>query len=206
MKKNKMMRIASALLVAVLLSTCAISGTFAKYTSTATVKATATVAKWDIEVEGTDIAVASAPTINFELAETWTDYNGTAETEVSNKLLAPGTKGSFNFAITNSSEVAAAYSIALTETLTNLPTGFEESKFPVEYSINGTDGWTADINTLSISGNLAIGGSATVTVYWRWQFLETTDANNIDTALGIQAQTAAPTVTVNAAITVAQVD
>ena len=33
MKKNTMMRIASVLLVAVLLSTCAISGTFAKYTS-----------------------------------------------------------------------------------------------------------------------------------------------------------------------------
>ena len=31
MKKNKMMRIASVLLVAVILTTCAISGTFAKY-------------------------------------------------------------------------------------------------------------------------------------------------------------------------------
>ena len=31
MKKNRMMRVASALLVAVLLTTCAISGTFAKY-------------------------------------------------------------------------------------------------------------------------------------------------------------------------------
>ena len=34
MKKNVMMRVASALLVAVLLSTCTISGTFAKYVTT----------------------------------------------------------------------------------------------------------------------------------------------------------------------------
>ena len=46
MKKNTMMRVASALLVAVLLTTCAISGTFAKYVSSAETSDTARVAKW----------------------------------------------------------------------------------------------------------------------------------------------------------------
>ena len=52
MKKNKMMRIASVLLVAVLLSTCAISGTFAKYVTTGTASDVARVAKWGVTIEG----------------------------------------------------------------------------------------------------------------------------------------------------------
>lgn len=47
MKKNTMMRIASCLLIAVLMTTCVISGTFAKYVSeTAAVSDTARVAEW----------------------------------------------------------------------------------------------------------------------------------------------------------------
>ena len=58
MKKNKMMRIASVLLVAVLISTCAISGTFAKYVTRAEGTDTARVAKWGIllTVEGSAFA------------------------------------------------------------------------------------------------------------------------------------------------------
>ncbi|MBQ4136543.1 MAG: hypothetical protein IJD67_00390 [Clostridia bacterium] len=206
MKKNKMMRIASVLLVAVLLSTCAISGTFANYTTTQTATATATVAKWDIEVDGTDIAVTSAPTITFDLAETWTDYDGSTETEVSNKLLAPGTAGSFDFKITNNSEVSAKYNVSLQESITNLPGTVAEGDFPVEYSTDNAH-WSKDITDAVASGNLAMeGGETTVTVYWRWQFLETDAANAIDTALGIQGQTAAPVVTITATITVEQVN
>lgn len=50
MKKNVMMRVASALLVAVLLTTCAISGTFAKYVTTSSANDTAKVAKWGVEI------------------------------------------------------------------------------------------------------------------------------------------------------------
>ena len=46
MRKNKFMRAASGLLVAVLLTTCVISGTFAKYTSTSTGTDSARVARW----------------------------------------------------------------------------------------------------------------------------------------------------------------
>ena len=49
MKKNKMMRIASVLLVAVLLSTCAIFGTFAKYTTSVTSQDSARVAYWGFQ-------------------------------------------------------------------------------------------------------------------------------------------------------------
>jgi len=54
MKKNTMLRIASILLVVTLLSTCVISGTFAKYVTKAEGKDQARVAKWGIlvSVEG----------------------------------------------------------------------------------------------------------------------------------------------------------
>ena len=50
MKKNKMMRIASILMVVTLLSTCAISGTFAKYVTKASGEDQARVAKWGVVV------------------------------------------------------------------------------------------------------------------------------------------------------------
>lgn len=50
MKKNKMLRIASILLVVTLLSTCVISGTFAKYVTKAEGEDQARVAKWGVVV------------------------------------------------------------------------------------------------------------------------------------------------------------
>lgn len=51
MKKNKMMRIAAVLLIVTLLSTCVISGTFAKYVAKADMEDSARVAKWGIKIE-----------------------------------------------------------------------------------------------------------------------------------------------------------
>ena len=60
MKKNKMMRIASVLLVAVLLSTCAISGTFAKYVTQVSGNDSARVARWGIKSDLTETSTFSA--------------------------------------------------------------------------------------------------------------------------------------------------
>ena len=51
MRNNRMMRAASALLVAVLLTTSTISGTFAKYVTEKEVSDTARVAKWGVEID-----------------------------------------------------------------------------------------------------------------------------------------------------------
>ena len=51
MKKNKFMRLASGLLVGTLLTTCAISGTFAKYTTQDDGNDSARVAKWGVELQ-----------------------------------------------------------------------------------------------------------------------------------------------------------
>ena len=55
MKKNKMMRLASGLLVAVLITTSTISGTFAKYVTTADAKDEARVAKFGVVITATVI-------------------------------------------------------------------------------------------------------------------------------------------------------
>ncbi len=91
MKKNVMMRVASALLVAVLLTTCAISGTFAKYTTSATGSDSARVAKWGFESVGT---VAINDLFNY------TD-SGVKNTDGTvDGLIAPGTTNTRSFAFT----------------------------------------------------------------------------------------------------------
>jgi len=53
MRKNRMMRLASALLILTMVTTCAISGTFAKYVTEAKTTDTARVAKWGVKVDVT---------------------------------------------------------------------------------------------------------------------------------------------------------
>ena len=110
MKKNTMMRLASGLLVAVLLSTCAISGTFAKYVTTADVEDTARVAKWGVTVTATGSLFETKYDNDGEIEK---DENGDdiAYTVVSSgteDVVAPGTAKAdgLTFSITGTPEVA----------------------------------------------------------------------------------------------------
>lgn len=90
MKKNVMMRAASALLVAVLLTTCTISGTFAKYTTSTTGTDSARVAYWGFDQ-------AAELTINlfdkeYDASKADKSVNG------AEKVIAPGTEKSTEFA------------------------------------------------------------------------------------------------------------
>ena len=164
MKKNKMMRIASVLLVAVLLSTCAISGTFAKYTSAGSVTATATLATWDIKLEGS--AIANDVAFNLVDTTTWTNTNetaGAAPTVTTDKI-APGTSGSGKVVLKNDSEVAAE--IVVTPDVIGKPTNMT-----ITYTYANTNG---DSGTVSGSGSttiaIGIGETVTITVNWEWPF------------------------------------
>ncbi len=99
MKKNKMMRAASALLVAVLLTTSVISGTFAKYVTSDDATATARVAKWGFEHTEFD----------FEDLFSATYDNVASENGVN--VIAPGTEGSTEiiFAPKNGAAPEVAY-------------------------------------------------------------------------------------------------
>ena len=205
MKKNKMMRLASLLLVCVLLTTSVISGTFAKYVSEASVTDTARVAVWDIELDLGDGA-AQMPyftdTVSVDLFSTAyaSDTDGvdgnTVVSANTDKVIAPGTKGSFSFSIQNKSEVTAKYQLEYALT--------KSADIPIEFSTDETT-WSTNIADLDVDfTNLAIGSDAVnVTVYWRWQFENGISTDEADTALGLLGT---DTVVVDVSIIAEQVD
>ena len=179
MKKNKMMRIASVLLVAVLLSTCAISGTFAKYTTTFTSSDTAKIATWDITVEDGD---ETTKTFTFDILETIFDADtgddaGATDNDVFAKRLAPGTKGSFTITVTNNSEVNATYAASLSYA----------DNLPITFTVTNPN------------GNLAMtNGTVDIVVNWVWPY----DSGNDEADMNL----AGTDLTVTATVVVTQVD
>ena len=111
MKKNTMMRVASALLVAVLLSTCAISGTFAKYVTAKEAVDTARVAKWGVTINVDNYSVFTNKYTKDDTTATFTgDYS--VESKAGDDVLAPGTSGTFaGIAITGTPEVAVEVAV-----------------------------------------------------------------------------------------------
>ena len=191
MKKNVMMRIASVLLVAVLLSTCVISGTFAKYTHTASSEDTARVAKWGFgaaEIDFEDLFLASY---------------GENIVEGSNEeaVIAPGTSGTagFRFALVediDKPEVAYTFSVSTGDSYnatvanTNIKWRLTTSAdAPTDWNANDT--WAnllADIVELSgdesgtkeygVEDNLPAIVNTTYYVHWNWAFNGDADMDN----------------------------
>ena len=194
-KKRKIV----ALLLCMALAITSIAGAaLAKYTTNVSANDTASVAKWHFEVNDVNMTPADGEAaMTFDLFNTIMDTDGaSAETDVKTDLIAPGTSGKFDVKIENLSEVNAVYSLDYSIENT--------SNVPLQFSLDGAD-WKSDINDLDVS-DVAIAmesGSDTVTVQWKWAF-DGDDA--ADTALGIAAQTAAPTVKVTCAATFTQVD
>ncbi|MBQ3193239.1 MAG: hypothetical protein IJB59_06700 [Oscillospiraceae bacterium] len=111
MKKNVMMRIASFLLVAVLISTSAISGTYAKYVTTGSGSDTARVAKWGVQISGMAsnlFATTYAKDSTTEIANTVT---------ATEKVVAPGTRNDegVTFSLTGEPEVAVKIDFVVTK-------------------------------------------------------------------------------------------
>lgn len=115
MKKNKMMRVASVLLVAVLLTTSVISGTFAKYVTSGEKGDSARVAKFGVVVTGSGSLFGTTyfkADTNTPGGANWDEYNEgkdvtTLTVESLDKVVAPGTKNDegLTFGITGTPEV-----------------------------------------------------------------------------------------------------
>ena len=114
MKKNTMMRVASALLVAVLLTTCAISSTFAKYVTTESGSDFARVAKWGVVIEAESFDLFTDKYAKDDATATFTGTYSVASSD-GKDVFAPGTKGTFaNIAITGTPEVAVDVAVVPT--------------------------------------------------------------------------------------------
>jgi hypothetical protein len=141
MKKNVMLKIASVLMVAVLLTTCAISSTFAKYVSTpANDSVEARAAKWGLAL------TAKAPTSGSTDADifkkVYADGSGNsivASVDNVTLLVAPGTSNKtadvFGFTVNGKPEVAVLLKADINVTLSNW-TANGEYYCPVDFYIN----------------------------------------------------------------------
>lgn len=221
MKKNKMMRAASILMVATLLTTSVISGTFAKYVTSGNASDSARVAKWGVTVTGDGEEI---------FAEKYTKNDNSftlnADTVVSTEdVVAPGTSGSMAaFTITGTPEVAVR--VAFTGTL-ELGDKWVDSTgvyyCPIEITVGdtnfkGTDYTTADLfenavnnKIASYSNNYAAGTDLSTidgdapAISWKWAFTGNDDVK--DTYLGDQAAAGnAATISLNVTVTVTQID
>ena len=216
MKKNKMMRLASGLLIAVLLTTCAIAGTFAKYVTSDTDSDSARVAKWGVEV---DVVIDGAFKTEYDIKTATTDLLGETITKsvvASNgdELVAPGTEGTLltKASISGSPEVA----VNITKVADLVLTGWEiDGAYYCPLIINGINGLdyaNAATFEAAVEASLAVNVNCQAnanlaqdtTVAWSWPF-SVNEANDIkDTKLGNLAN--APTVSFTYKITVTQID
>lgn len=192
------MRAASGLLVAVLLSTCAISGTFAKYTTSVSSSDSARVATWGFDESSIDLA---------NLFQTAYDGNvqGTAD------VIAPGTKNSATFKFSyNGQETKpeVAYKFTVDTQGSTIDKDIEDNPNIVWKLDNGNEGnWQqllASIKALSgdpsgskdyTAGELPVGFTADDEhrISWEWKFektgkgvtaSDTTTQDTTDTAMG----------------------
>ena len=117
MKKNKILRLASVMLMLCLITTCAISGTFAKYTTSGTASDTARVAKWGVDFEVTNKGLA----LTYNAATNSYGITLSVKSSDTDKLVAPGTAGVvYEFASSGTPEVSYKVDFTLDETATKL--------------------------------------------------------------------------------------
>lgn len=220
MKKNKMMRIASVLLVAVILTTCAISGTYAKYVTSGNGSDSARVAKFGVTVTGT------ADTFKETYAKNDTSFTLAANTVVSTEdVVAPGTFGSMAaFTITGTPEVAVRVAFAGSLELGDKWVDSTSAYYcPIEITVGtttfkGTTYASADEFEAAVNAKIAtytkdyeantdlstISADAPA-ISWKWAFEGNDDVK--DTHLGDQAAAGnAATIYLDVTATVTQID
>lgn len=219
-KKNNALRAASTLLVAVLLSTCAISGTFAKYVTTGSGSDSARVAKWGVEIATTGATFAetyAADDDRFTL-----DTNTVVSTE---DVVAPGTSGEVAaFTITGIPETACRLSFVGDMELGDNWVDAEGNYYcPIEITVRGThfsglnydsadefeDAVNAKITEFSADykagTDFGAFGDIAPEISWRWPFESGNDVK--DTYLGNQAAAGnAATISLSVSATVTQID
>ena len=139
MKKNYSMRIASMLLVLVLLTTCVISGTFAKYVTSDDVADEARVARWGVTVVCDDADL-------FE-----TEYDATVKSSDTMKVVAPGTTDTFaTFAVDGTPEVKVKVSYEATVTLSGWAITGDDFYCPLYVTVNSTELYGEDYESAAL--------------------------------------------------------
>lgn len=209
-KKNTFMRLAMVLVLLVLVTTSAVGGTFAKYTSSVSSQDSARVAKWGFEPVAMDITGLFSKVYDADA----TDYTVDSAVDV----IAPGTQGSAQFAFAynkangiNAPEVDYTFKVDTTGSECD-PSIIANTNIQWKLDSGEWGSWTAFINAIEAldgdedyeAGELPAGfGTAddTHTVYWKWVF-EGNDST--DTTMGNAAALAEVKLVIT--ITATQID
>ncbi len=211
MRKNKMMRTASGLLVATLLTTSVISGTFAKYTTEAIGSDSARVAKWGFE----DTTSLTLDDLFIKAYDT--TVNSTAD------VIAPGTTNSATFAF-KYNEAGTAPEVAYTFHVSTQGSACADdikANTNIQWKLDSGEWGTWDQLMTAIealdgnktgdryeAGELPTGfdTTATHTVSWQWVFYENEAADKADTAMGNKAMAELDEVTLKITVNATQID
>ena len=209
MKKNRMMRLASVMLIAVLMTTCTISGTFAKYVSSAEASATARVAKWGVEFV-THSDDLFKPQYRYNTTPTGVNAEFSVEADVD--VVAPGTFGtgySFTTAYPVGGKPEVSYEVTF-DAAEGFKTIYADTYYPILYTLelgantvttkdmgelmSELESWRymydVDKNVYYISNdggaNWTNVGSAipTLELSWVWEFHTDAPTDVLDTKLG----------------------
>lgn len=187
MKKNRAMRLAALLLVAVLMSTCGISGTFAKYVTEVKATDNARVAAWGF---------GESSTIDFDLFDV--SYDDTVVSSNSDNLIAPGTTKTetvkLNYAGTAGKAAPEVdYTIDLDVVLAETSIGDAIKANPnIDWFFNGVwfDSWDDMLTAIdgyheSVEANaLPVISSSGIEIGWNWKFSTDATMDSYDTAMG----------------------
>ena len=221
-----MMRLAAVMLMCVLLTTSVVGGTFAKYVTSDWEQDKARVAKWGV---GVDVEADTAFATAYGKDDPATTIAQTVVSSNSDKLLAPGTKGTLCTAyITGKPEVAVHITKTPTLVLTGWTTNGTDYYCPLVITVDGTEYYGMDDAYLNaqdpaaafiaavegaLRADYEVGLNTDLTVYnkveWSWAFEggHAEQTNEKDTALGNRAHnTGDITIDFKYEITVTQVD
>lgn len=209
---SKKMQILGILMVAVVITSYSVSGTYAKYVSKIDLSDEARVAKWEIGLNDESMETLSL----FKKSYTFDEDGIVVESLKDDKVVAPGTHGQYTFALKGTLETA--FTLTVNATLSDnivLPAGteykedgvvktLENDYAPIQYSLDGTTWMNAEalqteLNALystegskNVYAPQTIEGKGEVTIYWKWAFDATDTAvaegftpnNTLDTLLG----------------------
>ena len=199
MNKRVLSYLGASALALTFITTGLVGGTLAKYTTDVKGTATAKVAKFAFDLNGST-QNSSTQTLNLDDLFS-TAYNGD-KVKGSADVVAPGTSGKIKLRLKNNGEVAIKPTFKITET--------NAGSIPIQYAVSA-DGtapaaadWktAADLNSSGLAAQeVAVGGAdETFYLHWRWS---TASPDAADTALG--SATTSATVKLDISCTVEQV-
>ena len=159
MKRKKLLVLLLLLVIGV--SGVLIAGTYAKYTATISKSSSVAIAKWNFESDN------STETINIDLKNNYDESTLVSTRTVDGvdyKVIAPGTEGSFDIDLVNTSDVGVNFKVSL-DSVEHFPTNikfYKDSNYQTEL-IPGLS---------KITGKLAANDNQglTIKVYWKWEF------------------------------------